>query len=107
MHQVLDISNNDIASLPASPSFPHLRDFNASHNRLSLVPEAYALLGALQELNLAFNKLTGLPSAFGQSHTYLQVCTMVIMGFGSVRFGSFLFIFYRLQQYYFYRFYFL
>ncbi|XP_069655817.1 leucine-rich repeat and calponin homology domain-containing protein 4 isoform X11 [Haliaeetus albicilla] len=62
----LDLSRNQLTSLPACLCLLPLRVLNASNNRLAQLPENIGALGALRQLDVSCNELRALPASVGQ-----------------------------------------
>ncbi|XP_064293687.1 leucine-rich repeat and calponin homology domain-containing protein 4 isoform X2 [Phalacrocorax carbo] len=62
----LDLSRNQLSSLPACLCLLPLRVLNASNNRLAQLPENIGALGALRQLDVSCNELRALPAGVGQ-----------------------------------------
>ncbi|KAM6188383.1 LOW QUALITY PROTEIN: leucine-rich repeat and calponin homology domain-containing protein 4-like [Sarcoramphus papa] len=62
----LDLSRNQLTSLPACLCLLPLRVLNASNNRLAQLPENIGALGALRQLDVSCNELRALPAGVGQ-----------------------------------------
>lgn len=58
----LDISYNQLRTLPNDLYIPTLLSLNASHNQLDFVPKSIARSSQLKSLNLSKNHLTSLPA---------------------------------------------
>ncbi|XP_074424212.1 leucine-rich repeat and calponin homology domain-containing protein 4 isoform X3 [Larus michahellis] len=62
----LDLSRNQLSSLPSCLCLLPLRVLNASNNRLAQLPENIGALGALRQLDVSCNELRALPASMGQ-----------------------------------------
>uniref|UniRef100_A0A8B9NDU9 Calponin-homology (CH) domain-containing protein n=1 Tax=Accipiter nisus TaxID=211598 RepID=A0A8B9NDU9_9AVES len=62
----LDLSRNQLTSLPACLCLLPLRVLNASNNRLAQLPENIGALSALRQLDVSCNELRALPASVGQ-----------------------------------------
>ncbi|XP_054662681.1 leucine-rich repeat and calponin homology domain-containing protein 4 isoform X2 [Grus americana] len=62
----LDLSRNQLTSLPACLCLLPLRVLNASNNRLAQLPENIGALSALRQLDVSCNELRALPAGVGQ-----------------------------------------
>lgn len=58
----LDVSYNQLHTLPSDLSIPTLLSLNVSHNQLDFVPKSIASCNRLKTLNLSKNHLTSLPA---------------------------------------------
>lgn len=58
----LDVSYNQLRTLPNDLCIPTLLSLNVSHNQLDLVPKSIASCSRLKTLNLSKNHLTSLPA---------------------------------------------
>ncbi|CAO3656423.1 unnamed protein product [Mucor hiemalis] len=60
--QELDVSYNQLTSLPTNLEIPSLLSLNISHNQLDFVPKSIARCHQLKSLNVSKNHLTSLPA---------------------------------------------
>ncbi|XP_057301755.1 leucine-rich repeat and calponin homology domain-containing protein 2-like [Hydractinia symbiolongicarpus] len=61
----VDVSQNQLQSLPVHLCSLPLKILKASHNHISILPTEIGLLSKLQALDLSCNELTNLPSTMG------------------------------------------